>query len=87
MVHVAPPEPPAESPAARVAPGAPVADMAREISQRELPIGELVPLRRPQFISREALLEGMRGVPRIDLADLRRDMDRYVDPYFEPREW
>lgn len=107
MTQIAPPE----SPARRVAPGATVGRMAREISQRELrnesgrimreleagerfvitrngnPIGELVPLRRPQFISREALLEGMRGAPRIDLAELRRDMDRYVDPYFEPREW
>ena len=39
------------------------------------------------FISREALLEGMRGAPSIDLAELRRDLDAHIDPHFEPREW
>ena len=107
MTQIAPPE----SPARRVAPGATVSPMAREISQRELrnesgrimreledgerfivtrngtPIGELVPLRRPRFVSAVAVKEAFAHAPKIDFEQFRRDLDAHVDPYFEPRDW
>lgn len=107
MVQLATPE----HSAGRVAPGATVGPMAREISQRELrnesgrimreledgerfivtrngtPIGELVPLRRPRFVSSVAVKEAFANAPRIDFEQFRRDLDAHVDPYYEPREW
>lgn len=57
------------------------------ITRNGTPIGELVPLRRPRFVSAVAIKEAFRGAPRIDYQQLRKDLDAHVDPYFEPRDW
>ncbi|MFT3822156.1 MAG: hypothetical protein QM750_31820 [Rubrivivax sp.] len=49
-------------------------------------IGQLIPLRRRRFISREAFAEASRSAPSFDPATLRADLDAAfeqgaVDPY------
>lgn len=37
-------------------------------------------IREPRDRSAEAILAAWRGLPRVDLAELRRDLDAIVDP-------
>ncbi|MGI9158087.1 MAG: type II toxin-antitoxin system Phd/YefM family antitoxin [Marmoricola sp.] len=47
------------------------------------PVAELRPLpRRPMTAS--ALVANHRGLPRMELADLRRDLDEIIDPRLFP---
>jgi prevent-host-death family protein len=55
------------------------------VTRNGTPIGELRPLRRPQFVSRDALRELFAGAPRIDYEQFRADIDRYVDQDPTPR--
>jgi prevent-host-death family protein len=49
------------------------------------PVAELRPLPRPP-LTREVLLERMRGVPRVDPGKLRADLDAIIDPRLFPDE-
>jgi prevent-host-death family protein len=49
------------------------------VTRNGVPVGELVPLRRRRFVSREAVLAAFANAPSIDGSKLREDLDRYVD--------
>ncbi len=48
-------------------------------------VGELRPLRRRQFVRKEALLALLAGAPRIDRERFRADVDAFVDQAPAPR--
>lgn len=56
------------------------------VTRNGVPVGRLVPMERRQFVPKEQVLEAFRGAPSIDYEQFRRDLDRWVDPGFEPRE-
>jgi len=49
------------------------------VTRNGVPIGELTPLKRRQFVPTEELLEAFRGLPPIDYQKLRADIDAYLD--------
>lgn len=49
------------------------------------PVGELHPYKRRQFVPKEVFLAALKGAPRIDYEEFRRDIDRYVDQDPTPR--
>jgi prevent-host-death family protein len=55
------------------------------ITRNGVPVGELHPLRRRQFISKEALLDLLAGAPRIDYERFRSDVDAFLDQDPAPR--
>jgi prevent-host-death family protein len=55
------------------------------VTRNGVPIGELTPLKRRQFVPTEELLEAFRGAPRIDYEQLRADLDAVVDQDPAPR--
>lgn len=50
------------------------------VTRNGVPVGELRPIRRRQFVAAEALVAAFAGAPRIDGLRLRADLDRFVDP-------
>jgi prevent-host-death family protein len=48
------------------------------ITRAGKPVAELRPIRQP--LSAEALVERFRQVPRMDLDELRADLDAIIDP-------
>jgi antitoxin (DNA-binding transcriptional repressor) of toxin-antitoxin stability system len=45
------------------------------VTRNGVPVGELAPLRRHQFVDTEAVLSVFRGAPPVDLIRLREDLD------------
>jgi antitoxin (DNA-binding transcriptional repressor) of toxin-antitoxin stability system len=45
------------------------------VTRNGVPVGELAPLRRHQFVDTEAVLSVFRGAPSVDLTRLRSDLD------------
>lgn len=57
------------------------------VTRNGRPVGELRPYRPRQFVSTEQLIAAFQGAPSIDYAELRADIDRYVDQDPTPRYW
>lgn len=45
------------------------------VTRNGVPVGELLPLRRREFVPSEVLLEAMRGAPHVDFRQLRADLE------------
>jgi prevent-host-death family protein len=55
------------------------------VTRNGTPVGELVPLRPRQFVSRDAAAAAFRGAPRIDHDRFRSDVDAVLDEDPSPR--
>jgi len=56
------------------------------ITRNGVPVGELVPLRQRVFITAEAAAAAFKGGgPRVDIRQLRKDMDAAVSQDLAPR--
>ena len=55
------------------------------VTRNGVPVGELLPLRRKHFASKETLLEQFRGAPPMDFKQFRADVDRFLDQDPTPR--
>jgi antitoxin (DNA-binding transcriptional repressor) of toxin-antitoxin stability system len=55
------------------------------VTRNGTPVGELTPIRRRQFVSRETRLAALAGAPKIDYERFRADLDAYVDQDPTPR--
>jgi antitoxin (DNA-binding transcriptional repressor) of toxin-antitoxin stability system len=55
------------------------------VTRNGVPVGELRPIGRRQFVPRSVVAAAFSGAPSIDFAEFRADLDAYVDP--TPREW
>ncbi|MBI2895181.1 MAG: hypothetical protein HYY06_16625 [Deltaproteobacteria bacterium] len=49
------------------------------VTRNGIPVGELRPVRRRQFVSAENVVGAFRGAPRIDRERFRADLDRWID--------
>ena len=49
------------------------------VTHAGLPVARLVPIAQPA-LSAEELVAAWRRLPRVDLGDLRRDLDELIDP-------
>lgn len=49
------------------------------VTRNGAPVGELLPLRRRQFVPAEVALAAFKGVGRIDYERFRADVDRVLD--------
>ena len=54
------------------------------VTRNGVPIGELIPLRRP-FVAAEAAVTAFAGAPAIDLVRFRADIDALPDQRPPPR--
>jgi prevent-host-death family protein len=52
---------------------------ALTITHAGLPVARIVPI-APPAMSAQALVASWRGLPEVDLAELRRDIDAVLDP-------
>lgn len=50
------------------------------VTHAGLPVARIVPV-APPALSAEALVAAWRGIPKVDLAELRRDIDEVLDPW------
>ena len=57
------------------------------VTRNGMPVGELRPIGRRKFISRDSHRKGFAGAPRIDYERFRADIDAYVDQDPTPRFW
>ena len=48
-------------------------------------IGVLTPVKRPQFARMTDVLEAFKGLPEMSYAELRRDLDEFIDQDPTPR--
>jgi len=55
------------------------------VTRNGVPVGELRPIRKRQFIPREELVALFEGAPHIDYEQFRADIDRFVDQDPTPR--
>jgi prevent-host-death family protein len=55
------------------------------VTRNGVPVGELTPIRRRRFVSAEAFRKVLAGVPRLDPARFREDIDRVIDQDVRPR--
>ena len=55
------------------------------VTRNGVPVGELTPLRRRRFVPAEAAVAMFRGAPRVDLAQLRTDLDTIARQDHSPR--
>lgn len=55
------------------------------VTRNGAPVGELLPLRRRQFVPAEVALAAFKGVGRIDYKRFREDVDRVLDQDIAPR--
>ena len=55
------------------------------VTRRGVPVGELVPIRRRRFASRDVIASSFGTAPPVDLDRLRTDLDRLVDQGSTPR--
>ncbi|CAN5712730.1 MAG: type II toxin-antitoxin system prevent-host-death family antitoxin [Actinomycetota bacterium] len=50
------------------------------VTRNGTPVAELRPAARRRGVSRQQLTEAFKGVPTVDLQQLRTDLDKSVDP-------
>ena len=55
------------------------------VTRRGVPVGELIPIRRRRFASREQVIEVFASAARLDRVQFRADVDRHVDQDVAPR--
>ena len=55
------------------------------VTRNGVPVGELTPLRRHRFVSADSAIALFRGAPRVDLAQLRADLDGVASQDPSPR--
>ena len=55
------------------------------VTRRGVPVGELIPVRRRRFASRQRVTEVFAGAAPIDRDRFRTDLDRHVDQGATPR--
>lgn len=55
------------------------------VTRNGVPVGELTPVRRRRFVTRDVLLATFAGAPGIDQKRFRRDLDALVDQRIVPR--
>ena len=55
------------------------------VTRNGVPVGELMPLRRRQFVAAEAAVARFAGAPALELERLRADVDALVDQSPAPR--
>jgi prevent-host-death family protein len=55
------------------------------VTRNGVPVGQLTPLRRRQFINAEAAVAEFAGAPSVDLGRLRADLDRVASQSLDPR--
>ncbi len=55
------------------------------VTRNGVPVGELVPLRRRRFVSRDTVVAAFAQAPAIDAKRFRSDVDRHVNQAIEPR--
>jgi prevent-host-death family protein len=55
------------------------------VTRRGVPVGELIPVRRRRFASREQVTEVFAGTAHVDRHRFRADLDRHVDQAAAPR--
>ncbi len=54
-------------------------------TRNSVPVGELVPIRRRQFVPRDVVLAAFAGLPRLDGEQFRKEIDQFVDQDPTPR--
>jgi antitoxin (DNA-binding transcriptional repressor) of toxin-antitoxin stability system len=57
------------------------------VTRNGVPVGELRPVGRRQFVSRDVVVKAFSGSPQIDFKRFRDDIDAYVDQDPTPRFW
>jgi prevent-host-death family protein len=55
------------------------------VTRNGVPVGELSPLHRDRFISAAAAVAAFRGAPKVDLDQLRADLDDVAGQGVTPR--
>ena len=55
------------------------------ITRNGLPVGRLTPVARRTFVPAKELKEAFSRLPRVDVAQLRADLDAYIDQDPTPR--
>ena len=55
------------------------------VTRNGVPVGELTPLRRRQFVAAEAAVAMFAGAPEIDAERFRADLDELLDQDPSPR--
>lgn len=55
------------------------------VTRNGVPVGELTPLRRREYVSVEAALAAFAGAPSIDATQFRVDVDEVLDQDSTPR--
>jgi antitoxin (DNA-binding transcriptional repressor) of toxin-antitoxin stability system len=55
------------------------------VTRRGVAVGELLPLRRHQFVATGAAVAAFAGAPAVDAARFRADVDRLLDQDPTPR--
>jgi prevent-host-death family protein len=55
------------------------------VTRNGVPVGELSPLRKREFVAAEAAIAVFEGAPAIDATRFRHDVDRYLDQRPTPR--
>ncbi len=54
------------------------------VTRQGVPVGELRPVRRHRFVTREALAAAVGGAPPVDSRGFRADVDAVLDQSAEP---
>ena len=55
------------------------------VTRNGVPVGELVPVRRRQYVPTVTLIAALRNSQPVDFKQFRKDVDTLLDPIFEPR--
>jgi prevent-host-death family protein len=55
------------------------------ITRKGKQVGLLTPVKRPQFARMTDVLEAFKGLPEMSYAELRRDLDEFIDQDPTPR--
>jgi antitoxin (DNA-binding transcriptional repressor) of toxin-antitoxin stability system len=55
------------------------------VTRNGVPVGELRPFERRQYVASEAIVAAFADAPRIDAQRFREDIDALVDQSLEPR--
>lgn len=53
------------------------------VTRNGVPLAELRPLERRTAVPRDEVLHAFRGLPRMDFARFRADIDAVVDPWID----
>ena len=55
------------------------------LTRNGVPVGELTPIRRRRYVPADVVIAAFSGLPPIDSARFREDVDRHVDQSVTPR--